>query len=148
MRAVVVAEQNVEGTAEVIVVNDGDTDGVRCNVISCAVVAVQWSHPERAMVLRGSSAEKRVPHSLLTGLESDDKWAVSRISGLYSMYRVLRGLYVGRSLSVVGGRRGSVDVVGKKNVCVSSAARSLRSACDGCVCCRGGAGHSVPGRCI
>jgi hypothetical protein len=25
--AVVVAEQNVEGTAEVIVVNDGDTDG-------------------------------------------------------------------------------------------------------------------------
>ena len=92
--------------------NDGDTDGVRCNVISCAL-AVQRSHLVRAMVLRGS-AEKRVPHSPLTGLESNDKWAVSRIPGLYNMYRVLRGLYVGRSLSFVGGRRGSVDVVGKK----------------------------------
>ena len=79
MHAAVVAEQNVEGTAEVIVVNDGETDGVRGNVISCAVVAVRWSHLVRAMVLRGSL---RVPHSPLTGLESDDKWAVSRIPGL------------------------------------------------------------------
>ena len=71
----------------------------------------------RAMVLRGSSAEKRVPHSPLTGLESDDKWAVSRIPGLY---RVLRGLYVGRSLSVVGGRRGSVDIVGKNKTKIVS----------------------------
>ena len=54
MHAVVVAEQNVEGTAEVIVINDGDTDGVCGNVISCAVVVVRWSHPVRAMVLRGS----------------------------------------------------------------------------------------------
>ena len=102
MHAVVVAEQNVQGTAEVIVVNDGDTDEVRSNVISCAVLAIQWSHPVRAMVLL-VSAEKRVTHSPLQ-LESDDRWAVSRILGLYSMYRVLRGLYVGRSLSVeVGG---------------------------------------------
>ena len=53
MHAVVVAEQNVQGTAEDIVVNDGDTDEFRCNV-SCAVLVVEWSHPVRAMVLRCS----------------------------------------------------------------------------------------------
>ena len=96
MHAVVVAEQNVEGTAEMIimVVDEGYTDGVRCNEISCAVVAVQWSHPVRAMVLRGS-AEKTsatfAAYGIAIILESDDGWAVSRMLGLYSKYLVLRG---------------------------------------------------------
>ena len=73
----------MEGTAEGIVVNDGATDGVRCNVISCAVLAVQWAiHCERwccAVVLRN---------------ESEDGWAMSQMLGLDSMYRVRRGLHV------------------------------------------------------
>ena len=48
MHAAVVAEQNVEGTAEVIVVNDGETDGVRGNVISCAVVCGGTVEPSSA----------------------------------------------------------------------------------------------------